>query len=76
MRRREFSELAEVLDEAVKEFGCLKDVRWLALRMRAGTALRFNYKVLVKDLESKSYECNEDGNKAAGYLVQLKYPRF
>ena len=76
VRRREFKELAEVLEEEIKQFGCLKSVRWLASRFRALSVIEKNYKVLIYDLESKSYEKTETGTKALGYLKKLKDPKF
>ena len=75
-RRSEFMYLANVLGEVAKKLCCLKNVRWLASRKRALSSLHTNYKILVKNMESKSYESSESGKKASGYVAQLKNPRF
>ena len=75
-RRSEFMYLANVLGEVAKKFGCLKNVRWLASRQRALSSFHANYKILVKNIGSKSYESSESGKKASGYVAQLKNPRF
>ena len=52
--RQEFKVLGKQLDEITKEFGGLRQVRWLASRSRAISLLANNYKVLCFHLQKVS----------------------
>ena len=75
-RRKELRDLAKLFQDEFKQLGRLKNIRWIASRERALKLLEINYKVLVFDLESKSYGTDETSKKALGYLNFLKNPRF
>ena len=75
-RRKELRDLALLFQENFKQLGRLKNIRWIASRSRALTLLETNYKVLVFDLESKSYGTSETAQKAKGYAEFLKTPNF
>ena len=62
--------------EEFKQLGLMKNIRWLASRSRALSILDTNYKVLVYDLESKSYGTNETASKAPGYVEFIRQPQF
>ena len=76
VRRKELKDLAQLLNDEFKQLGRLKNIRWIASRDRALKLLETNYKVLIYDLESKSYGTDETLKKALGYLKFLKQPRF
>ena len=75
-RRRELRDLAKLFKDEFKQLGRLKNIRWIASRERALKLLEINYKILVFDLESKSYGTDETSKKALGYLNFLKNPTF
>ena len=75
-RRKKLNDLALLLEEEFRQLGRLKQIRWLASRSRALQLLELNYKVLVFDLESKSYGDGDTAKKALGYVNFLKTPKF
>ena len=75
-RRKELWDLASLFEDEFKQLGRLKNIRWIASRSRALTLLETNYKVMVYDLESKSYGTTETAKKAKGYVEFLKTPNF
>ena len=68
--------IGDLLHEEFKQLGLLKNIRWLASRSRALNILETNYRVLVSDLEQKSYGSDETAKKARGYLESIKKPKF
>ena len=76
VRRKELRAIGELLHEEFKQLGLMKNIRWLASRSRALSILDTNYKVLVYDLESKSYGTNETASKARGYVEFIRQPQF
>ena len=76
VRRKELKTIGDLLDEEFKQLGLLKNIRWLASRSRALSILETNYRVLVSDLEQKSYGSDETAKKALGYLEFIKKPKF
>ena len=53
-RRRELADVAEMLDEKLKHFGGLKEIRWLSSQYRAVKALGDNFYIAVTHLEDMS----------------------
>ena len=76
LRRKELNDLALLFEENFKQFGLLKNIRWLSSRSRALNLLESNYKILVYDLENKSYSTGETAKKAHGYINFIKTPKF
>ena len=54
----------------------MKNIRWLVSRSRALSILDISDKVLVFDLESKSYGTNETASKARGFVEFITQPQF
>ena len=75
-RRKELRDPASLFEDEFKQLGHLKNIRWIASRSRDLTLLETNYKVMVYDLESKSYGTTETAKKAKGYVEFLKTPNF
>ena len=76
VRRKELKEMAKEIKVEFKQFGLLKNIRWLASRSRALSILENNYKAIIFDLETKSYGKDETASKARGFLQFLKKPTF
>lgn len=53
LRRKELNDLALIFDENLKQFGLLKNIRWLTSRFKALNLLENNHKIFAYDLESK-----------------------
>ena len=71
--RKEFHNLAGILDEEVKQFAGLKKVRWLVSKDRALKVIATNYKTLCTHLENISnYEKTNDSIKAEGLVKKIK----
>ena len=75
-RRKELYEILPWFEENFKSFGHLKNIRWIASRARAFNLLEENYKILIYDLENKSYGSSETSKKALGYVEFSKTPEF
>ncbi|XP_015763634.1 PREDICTED: zinc finger protein 862-like [Acropora digitifera] len=76
-KRRELSQISELLEEDRVRYGGVKCIRWLASQHRALLALQKHYAVTVYHLENTtSSSKGEDGAKAKGYLKELKTERF
>ena len=74
--RQECKGLGEQLDEITKEFGKLKQVRWLASRFRAMSMLANNYKVLCFHLQNVS-NCGDIANAAkVGLVRKIRAQKF
>ncbi len=76
IRRKQLKDMADEMKLEFKQFGLLKNVRWLASRSRALSILENNYIAMIYDLESKSYGKVETASKARGFLAFLKKPEF
>ena len=75
-RWKELYEISSWFEENFKSFGLLKNIRWIASRARALNLLEKNYKILIYDLENKSYGSSKTSEKALGYVEFLKTPEF
>ena len=64
IRRKELKDMASEIEVEFKQFGLLKNIRWLASRSRALQISEHNYLAIVYDLKSKSYGTDETANKA------------
>ena len=73
VRRKELKDMAAEIEIEFKQFGLLKNIRWLASRSRALSILEQNYLAIIYDLESGT---DETANKARGFLKFLKKPKF
>ena len=76
VRRQELKHISEMFEEEFKKLGLLKNIRWIASRARALNLIEANYKIIVYDLEQKSYVRSETGKKALGYVKFMKQPKF
>lgn len=77
VRRKELQKVADFLETEFKQLGRLKNIRWLASRSRALTILEKDFKIIIFDLESKTYSSNDvTAAKARGFLKFLKNPKF
>ena len=76
IRRKELKDMASEIEVEFKQFGLLKNIRWLASRSRVLQILEHNYLAIVYDLESKSYGTDETANKARGFLSFVKKTKF
>ena len=65
-----------LFDGQFTQFGLLKKVRWIASRSKALNLLETSYKVMVLNLENKSYGSSDPAKKALGYVEFLKKPNF
>ena len=59
--------MASDIEVELKQFGLLKNIRWLASLSRALHILELNYLAIVYGFESKSYGIDETANKARGF---------
>ena len=75
-RRKELRDLSVIFNEEFKQLGLMKNIRWLASRTRALKYFSNNYKILIYDLETKSYGQSDTAKKARGYADFLKQPKF
>lgn len=75
-KRRELSQISELLEEDRVRYGGVKAIRWLASQHRALQALQKHYAVTVYHLENTTSSKGEDGAKAKGLLKELKKERF
>ena len=76
VRRKELRAIGELLHEEFKQLRLMKNISWLASQSRALSILATSYKVLVFDLESKSYGTNETASKAGGFVELITQPQF
>ena len=53
VRRKELKDVAAEIEIEFKQFGLLKNIRWLASRSRSLSILEQNYLAIIYDLESK-----------------------
>ena len=69
-RRKELHDLTGIFnDEEFKQLGLMKNIRWLTSRTRALKYFSSNYKILIYDLETKSYGQSDTAKKARGMLI-------
>ena len=66
--RKEPRDLTSLFEDEFKQLGHLKNIRWIASHSRSLTLLETNYKVMVYDLESKSYGTTETAKRQRAML--------
>ena len=68
-RRRELKEISHLFETELAHFSAVKQVRWLASKQRAVSALKRNLATVVLHLEHRHTEGTraEDSNRAKGY---------
>ena len=71
-KRREIQELSNFLEETFRQFGGLKNVRWLASRDRALDIIIINYKALVMHQENLAESKDKNAAAAKGHVKELK----
>ena len=76
VRRKELRKIRDMFENEFRQLALLKNIRWVASRVRPLNTIETNYKVLVFDLESKSYGTDETSKKTLGYLQFIKQPKF
>ena len=75
-KRRELSQISELLDEDRVRYGGVKAIRWLASQHRALQALQKHYAATVYHLENTTSSKGEDGARAKGLLKEMKKEHF
>lgn len=75
-RRRELYDIAVSLDQELKHYGGVQQIRWVASQKRALTALLNNYDITIVHLEDIASGRDESSVKAKAYLKELKSERF
>lgn len=69
-KHRELSEIAQNLDQELKHFGGLQQIRWVVIQNRALTALSYNFEITCIHLEEIGSHRDENCQKAKGYLKE------
>ena len=75
-RMRELENVANVIDEELRHFGGIQQVRWVASQSRALKALDANYLSTVTHLESIVELRDRDHARALGLLRTIKGAKF
>ena len=75
-KRRELYDIAKSLDQELKHFGGVQQIRWVASQNRALKALLNNYEITCIHLEEIGSHTDENSQKAKGFLKELKTKRF
>ncbi|MES9884373.1 MAG: hAT transposon family protein [Sedimenticola sp.] len=76
-RRRELYNIAMTLDQELKHYGGVQQIRWVASQNRALKALLDNYDITLVHLQEITSGGNSDvANKARNYLNEMKTERF
>lgn len=80
-KRRQLTEIGELLDEKVAHFSGLKSTRWLPSRLRCLKAIMKNYSTVVTHMENTASSSSrdvkpEDAAKAKGIVQEMKTQRF
>ena len=75
-KRRELYDIATSLDQELKHFGGVQQIRWVASQNRALKALLNNYEITCIHLEEIRSHTDENSQKAKGFLKELKTKRF
>ena len=75
-RRRQVNAIADVIDEDPVYFSGPSGTRWMASRLRAYTAVKKHYNVVVMHMEDTTNTRGEDGARCQGYLRVLKARQF
>ena len=76
-RRRELYEIAVSLDQDLKHYGGVQQVRWVASQNRAQNSLLENYELTVVHLQDiASTSKDESAQKAKGFLTAMRTERF
>lgn len=75
-RRRELHDIAVALDQELKHYGGVQQVRWIASQNRALKALLDNYAITMIHLQDIATGKDDSASKARGYLNEMKTERF
>ena len=77
-RRRELKEISHLFETELAHFSAVKQVRWLASKERAVSALKRNLATVVLHLEHRHTEGTraEDSNRAKGYHKEIASVSF
>ena len=77
-RRRELKEISHLFETELAHFSAVKQVRWLASKERAVSALKRNLATVVMHLEHRHTEGTraEDSNRAKGYHKEITTVTF
>lgn len=75
-RMRGLENIAKNLEENLKHFGELQQIRWVASQNRALVALKENLSPTIMHLEHITHDKDEHSKKAHGYLAELKSKKF
>ncbi len=78
-KRRELTEISELLNEKVAHFSGLKSTRWLPSRLRCLKAVEKNYTPSVVHMENMAGGSDiksEDAAKAKGVVQEMKTEKF
>ena len=77
---REIKDIAELAGEAIKHFGGMKKIRWVASRLRSLEALSNNYAIMTVHMEHLASQCapsaSDNYAKAISYLSNVKKIKF
>lgn len=68
--------IAQSLDQELKHFGGVQQIRWVASQNRALKALLNNYEITCIHLEETGSRNDENAQKAKGFLKELNTERF
>ena len=71
-KHREIQEIPSFLNETVRQFGSLKNVRWLASRDQALSIIERNYFTLVIHQENIAESNDKNAATAKGHVKDLK----
>ena len=75
-KRRELFEIATSLDKELKHFGGIQTIRWVSSQHRALKPLLDNFETTIDHLEHIATKSDENGQKAKGFLKEMKSNRF
>ena len=75
-KRRELFEIANTLDQELKHFGGVQQIRWVSSQHRALKALLNNFEITCVHLEAIGSGRDENAAKARGFLKEMKSDRF
>ncbi|KAI2645894.1 Zinc finger protein 862 [Labeo rohita] len=78
-KRRELTEISELLNEKMAHFSGLKNTRWLPSRLRCLKAVEKNYTPTVVHMENMAEGSDiksEDAAKAKGVVQEMKSEKF
>ena len=75
-KRRELYEIAVSLDQELKHYGGVQQIRWVASQNRALKALLDNYDITIAHLEEVASGRDDNAPKAKAYLKDMRSERF